>query len=84
MHQGLIIDNKIYCPKCEQCNYQLTSKYSLVEIEEIKYTEFVARCLTDNCNEKFYYQSEPSMSGKRFSINREKEIEIRDEFIERS
>ena len=84
MQKGILIDNKIYCPICHQCNYQLTKDYKLVEIEGKRYVEFVGRCLTDGCNEKFYYQSESNMSGKRFSISREKEIEIRDEFIERN
>jgi len=84
MQKGIIKDNVIYCPVCNQSNYQLTSDYKLVEIESKRYIEFVGRCLTDGCNEKFYYQSEPSMSGKRFSISREKEIEIKDEFIERN
>ena len=84
MQKGVILENKIYCPSCNKSNYQLTNDYKLVEIEGKRYVEFVGRCLTDNCNEKFYYQSESNMSGKRFVISRDKEIEIRDEFIEGS
>jgi len=35
--------------------------------------------LTDGCNEKFYYQSDSSLSGQRYVIDRNKEIEIKDE-----
>ena len=74
-----MIDNRAYCPRCEQSNYQLTNDYKLVEIEGIKYIEFVGRCLTEGCKEKFYYQSNSSLSGKRYVIDKSKEIEIVDE-----
>lgn len=78
MFKGVLIGNKIYCPVCNKSNYQLTSDYKLVDIEGQKYVEFVARCLTDNCNEKFYFQSDIGVS-KHFNFSRDKEIEIKDE-----
>jgi hypothetical protein len=83
MFKAILKENKIYCPRCEQCNYQLTNDYKLVEIESQKYVEFVARCLTDNCNEKFYFQSKITMnSTTHYDFNKDKEIEIKDEVTE--
>ena len=48
MFKANIVENKVYCPRCEQSNYQLTSNYGLVEIEGTRYIEFIARCLTEN------------------------------------
>lgn len=84
MQKAILKDNnKIYCPSCNKSNYQLTSDYKLVEIENNKYVEFVARCLTDNCDEKFYFQSDIGINN-HYNFDRDKEIEIKDEFIERS
>ena len=83
MIKALLKENKVYCPRCEQSNYQLTSDYKLVEIEGQKYVEFIARCLTDNCTEKFYFQSDIGINN-HFNFDRDKEIEIKDEVIERS
>jgi hypothetical protein len=81
MFKSILKDNIPYCPKCEQSDYQLTSDYKLVEIEGNKYVEFVARCLTDNCNEKFYFQSDIGINN-HFNFDRSKEIEIKDEVTE--
>lgn len=83
MIKALLKENRIYCSKCEQSNYQLTSDYKLVEIEGQKYVEFVARCLTEGCNERFYFQTDIGIN-KHFNFDKDKEIEIRDEYIERS
>jgi len=82
MFKANIVENKVYCPRCEQSNYQLTSNYGLVEIEGTRYIEFIARCLTENCNEKFYFQTDIGVN-KHFNFSRDKEIEIKDEFVER-
>ena len=83
MFKAILKNNTIYCPKCEQSNYQLTSDYKLVEIEGKKYVEFVARCLTDNCNEKFYFQSDIGINN-HYNFDKDKEIEIKDEIKEGS
>lgn len=83
MQKAILKENKLYCPECKQSNYQLTSDYKLVDIEGQKYIEFVARCLTDNCNEKFYFQSDIGINT-HFNFDRSKEIEIKEEVIERS
>ena len=83
MFIAILINNTIYCPKCEQSIYQLTSDYKLVEIEGKKYVEFVARCLTDNCNEKFYFQSDIGINN-HYNFDKDKEIEIKDEITEGS
>ena len=84
MFKAILKDNnRVYCPKCEQSNYQLTSDYKLVEIEGQKYVEFVARCLTDNCNEKFYFQSDIGINN-HYNFDKDKEIEIKDEITEGS
>lgn len=80
MIKALLKENKVYCPRCEQSNYQLTSDYKLVSIGDKNYIEFVARCLTENCNEKFYYQSKISMNEHtHYSFDKSKEIEVKDE-----
>jgi hypothetical protein len=80
MVKALIRDNKAYCPKCKQCNYQLTNDYKLIEYKGKKYDEFVVRCLTDDCNEKFYFQSEITMESTiRHSFSKEDEIEIKED-----
>jgi len=80
MQKAILRENKIYCPSCEQSNYQLTSDYKLVEIEDEKYVEFEARCLEDGCDEKFYFQSDIGINN-HFNFDRDKEIEIKDEII---
>jgi hypothetical protein len=80
LEKAFIESNKAYCPKCKQCNYQLTNDYKLVEIANVKYTEFVARCMTDKCNEKFYFQSRITLDGhNRFAFDKSQEVEIKEE-----
>lgn len=73
--KGIIKDNIVYCPKCETSKYQLTDDYKLVDIDGVKYVEFVARCLT--CGEKFYFQSSISIET-HYAFSRDREIEITD------
>lgn len=80
MRHGILRDNKIYCPNCDQCNYQLTNDYKLVNVNGKNYTEFVVRCLTDNCNEKFYYQSHITIDGTtHYTFDRSKETVIKED-----
>ena len=80
MDKAILKDNKIFCPKCEQSKYQLTDDYKLVNIGGKNYTEFVARCLTENCNEKFYFQSIITMDKTtHFVFNRERETVIKED-----
>ena len=44
--------------------------------------EFVARCMSENCNTKFYFQSHITMNQtEHFNFDKDKEVEIKDEVI---
>jgi len=78
--KAILKDNRLYCPECKESKYQLTDDYKLVEIDGTKYTEFVARCMNGNCNNKFYFQSKITINEHtHYVFDRNKEIEIKDE-----
>lgn len=71
MLKAKIIDNKCYCPICEQRDYKIKD-YKQVKHDGESYTEFIVRC---KCKTEFQFCSKITIEKEEHFVFNENEIE---------